>query len=136
MIKLTNEEDIIMKRFVSMIVLVVLCATFVVSAMASTVEFSYNGSGSSFVRWSETTSSVGTTWCVSSWDSSNLSSSRVANVKIYHAPGVYASHTFKYSTESTKDHDYTAYANGQDVYMAGHKKSGKGNVTVSGDFEP
>ncbi len=125
-----------MKRFVSMMVLIVLCGAFVASAMATTVDFSYDGSSKSFVRWSETTSSVGTTWCVSSWDSSNLSSKRVANVKIYHAPGVYASHTFKYSSNSTKDHDYTAYANGGDVYMAGHKKSGSGNITVSGDFEP
>ena len=125
-----------MKRSISLVVVIALCVLFMSSAFASTVEFSYDGSGSSFVRWSETTTSVGTDWKVSSWETSNLSPTRTVDVKIYHAPGVYASHTFTYDHTSTDPHGYTAYSNGQAVYMAGHKKSGSGNVIVSGYFEP
>ena len=124
------------ERILVMLTVTILCLASVASAVASTVDFSYDGKGSSFVRWSKTTPSVGDKWKVSSWTESNLSKSRTAKVKIYHAPGVYASHTFTYNSKSTLEHGYTAYANGEDVYMAGHKGSGTGNVKVSGSFEP
>ncbi|MDO4836942.1 MAG: hypothetical protein Q4B32_00980 [Clostridia bacterium] len=123
-----------MKRFVALLLTVVLCAVFTVPAMA--VSFSFNSDTTTFTRWSADTTSVGSTWSLS-WTSSNLSSSHKAAVKIYHAPGVYASHTFYYQSESTASHSYLPdYAGGQTVYLAGKRYSGTGNITVSGTFNP
>ncbi len=123
-----------MKRFVALVLTVVLCMVGVVPAMA--VSFSYEGNATSFTRWSDDTKSDGTTWSLS-WSGSNLSSSKKAAVKIYHAPGVYASHTFYYQSTSTTSHSYlTKYANGKVVYLAGKKYSGSDNIKVSGTFNP
>lgn len=123
-----------MKRFVALLLIVVLCVIFTVSAMA--VAFSFDSDTTTFTRWSADTKSVGTTWSLS-WSSSNLSSSHKAAVKVYHAPGVYASHTFYYQSRSTASHSYLSeYADGQVVYLAGKKYSGSGNIIVSGTFNP
>lgn len=124
----------VMKRFAALVLVVVLCVVCIVPAMA--VSFSFNSSTTTFTRWSADTKSAGTTWSLS-WTDSNLSSTKKAAVKIYHAPGVYASHTFYYQSTSTASHSYLSeYANGQVVYLAGKKYSGSGNITVSGTFNP
>ena len=119
-----------MKRFIGLLLSLVLCMTCIASAMA--VSFSFNSDTTTFSRWSNDTTSKGTTWT-----SSNLSDSCQAAVKIYHAPGVYASHTYYYKSKSTAAHNYLDdYADGETVYAAGKKYKGSGKITVSGTFEP
>ena len=93
-----------MKRFIGLLLSLVLCMTCIASAMA--VSFSFNSDTTTFSRWSNDTTSKGTTWKFSEWTSSNLSDSCQAAVKIYHAPGVYASHTYYYKSKSTAAHNY------------------------------
>ena len=124
-----------MKRFIGLLLSLGLCMTCIASAMA--VSFSFNSDTTTFSRWSANTTSKGTTWSFSEWTSSNLSNSRQAAVKIYNAPGVYASHTYYYKSKSTTAHNYLDdYANGETVYADGKKYKGSGNITVSGTFEP
>ena len=126
-----------MKRAIILLTVVTMCLGCIASAFASaTIPFIFGGTTTSFTRATPDAKSVGTTWRISYWSVSNLSSSKTANVKIFHAPGEYASHTWNYSKESTQYHPYTAYANGQTVYMAAKKKSGTGSINISGDFEP
>ena len=123
-----------MKRFASLVLIVMLCVICVVPAMA--VRVLCASDSTSFKRWSADTTSVGTTWSLS-WGTSNLSADKKAAVKIYHAPGVYASHTFYYQSNSTASHSYLpAYANGQTVYVAGKKHSGTGSLYISASFNP
>ena len=130
-----KEEDFFVKRFIGLLLTLVLCMTCIASAMA--VSFSFNSNATTFTRWSDDTTSKGTTWKFSEWTSSNLSDSCQAAVKIYHAPGVYASHTYYYKSKSTAAHNYLDdYADGATVYAAGKKYKGSGKITVSGTFEP
>lgn len=123
-----------MKRFVALLLTVVLCSVFTVPAMA--VSFSFDSDTTTFTRWSADTTSEGTTWSLS-WGTCNLSSDKKAAVKIYHAPGIYASHTYYYQNKSTASHSYlSAYANGQTVYVAGKKHSGTGSLYISASFNP
>ena len=124
-----------MKRFIGLLLTLVLCMTCIASAMA--VSFSFNSNATTFTRWSDDTISKGTTWKFSEWTSSNLSDSCQAAVKIYHAQGVYASHTYYYKSKSTAAHNYLDdYANGETVYAAGKRHKGTGKINVSGTFEP
>lgn len=124
-----------MKKFFALLLCFVLVCLCISSAMA--VSFSWDSSSTSFSRWSDTTSAKGGTWKISQWTQSNLSESHKAAVKVYSAPGVYASHTFYYSSTSTNSHDYLdSVTDGTDVYLAGKLHSGSGNITVAGMFEP
>lgn len=126
-----------MKRIMLLLVVAVMCLGCIAPAFASaTIPFVFGGTTSSFTRATPDAKSVGTTWRVSYWSICNLSSSKKADVKIFHAPGEYASHTWTYSNESTKYHPFIAYANGQTVYMAAKKRAGTGSINISGDFEP
>ena len=130
-----KEEDFFVKRFIGLLLTLVLCMTCIASAMA--VSFSFNSNATTFTRWSDDTTSKGTTWRFSEWTSSNLSDSCQAAVKIYHAQGVYASHTYYYKSKSTASHNYLDdYANGETVYAAGKRHKGTGKINVSGTFEP
>ncbi len=123
-----------MKRFTALVLVVVLCMVCVVPAMA--VKVLCASDATTFQRWSADTTSEGTTWSLS-WGTCNLSSDKKAAVKIYHAPGVYASHTYYYQNKSTASHSYlSAYANGQTVYVAGKKHSGTGSLYISASFNP
>ena len=123
-----------MKRFVALLLIAMLCLFCVFPAMA--VTFVCASESTSFARWSDDTTSVGTTWSLS-WSACNLSSTRKAAVKIFHAPGVYASHTYYYQGRSTASHNYLSdYAVGQTVYVAGKKYSGTGKILVFGTFNP
>lgn len=123
-----------MKRFTALVLVVVLCMVCVVPAMA--VKVLCASDATTFRRWSADTTSEGTTWSLS-WGTSNLSSDKQAVIKIYHEPGVYASHTYYYKTKSTTSHSYlSAYANGQTVYVAGKKHGGTGQLYVSAFFNP
>lgn len=123
-----------MKKFVALLLSMVLICLCITSAMA--VSFSWKGTSSSFTRWSSSVKANGSTWSIS-WGDNNLSSTRKAAVKIYSAPGVYASHTFYYSSSSSASHDYLAsVTNSTDVYLAGKKYSGDGEIIVSGTFNP
>lgn len=130
-----KEEDFFVKRFIGLLLTLVLCMTCIASAMA--VSFSFNSDATTFTRWSGDTTSKGTTWKFSEWTSSNLSDSCQAAVKIYHAQGVYASHTYYYKSKSTAAHKYLDdYADGETVYAAGKRHKGTGKINVSGTFEP
>ncbi len=93
-----------MKKFVAFTLCVMLVCLCISSAFAS-VLFSYEGTSTTFTRWGFNTNSDGETWELS-WRESNLSNTLVAAIKIYSAPGVYASHTFYYSSKSTDPHKY------------------------------
>lgn len=125
-----------MKKIAILCICTLLVCAFVTTAMAASVSFSWDSSSTVFSRWSSTTKADGSTWSLS-WTSSNLSSSHQAAVKIYSAPGVYASHTFYYSSKSTQSHPYLSeVTDNTDVYVAGKLYSGTGNITVSGTFNP
>lgn len=124
-----------MKKFFALLLCFVLVCSCISSAMA--VSFSWDSSSTTFSRWSETTTADGGSWRISKWTKSNLSSDHKAAVKVYSAPGVYASHTFYYSSTSTNSHDYlSSVTDGTDAYLAGKLYSGSGNITVAGTFEP
>ena len=123
-----------MKKFVALLLSMVLICLYITSAMA--VEFKATGSPTSFTRWSSTAQAGGSTWYLS-WSKCNLSSDLKAAIKIYSAPGVYASHTFYYSTSSSTSHSYlTSVTIGTDVYVAGKKYSGSGDLDLLGTFHP
>jgi len=123
-----------MKKFVALLLSMMLICLCISSAMA--VSFSWTGSSTSFTRWSSSVKAQGNTWYIS-WGDTNLSSTQKAAVKIYSAPGVYASHTFYYSSESSASHSYLdSVTNSTDVYLAGKKYSGSADLEVSGEFHP
>ena len=123
-----------MKKIISMALCVMMLCLFSASALAA-VNFSWDSDSTSFSRWSSDTTSDGPDWYLNSWTSSNLSASHKAGVKIYTAPGKYASHTFYYSSTSTSSHDYLPDFSGN-AYAAGMRYSGSGNITVAGKFNP
>lgn len=124
-----------MKKLTALVLcLLILCLSF---SSALAVTFSWDSSSTTFSKWSKSTSSDGSTWKLTSWTSSNLTATHKAAVKIYSAPGEYASHTFYYQSTSTTAHDYLdGIDDGTTVYAAGKRYSGSGNITVAGTFEP
>lgn len=125
-----------MKRVTVLLICALLLCVYANAALAAgSVSFSGSGTPTSFTRWSEDTSADGT-WYLS-WTTSNLSDGLKAAVKIYNAPGVYASHTFYYSSTSTSSHSYLPdIEDGDNVYVGGKKYSGSGSLSVSGTFNP
>lgn len=123
-----------MKKFVALLLSMVLICLCITSAMA--VGFKGTGSPTSFTRWSETTQASGSTWYLS-WSRCNLKDGLKAAIKIYSAPGVYASHTFYYSTSSLTSHAYLeSVTDGTNVYVAGKKYAGSGDLNLEGTFHP
>ena len=128
-----------MKRIVAIVSVLVFCLSAVPAAFADgPAAFSFSGQGTTYTRASVTTKSEGTAWNMSDWITLDVASNRYPEVRIFHAPGVYASSHFYYKTKSTKSHSYKeAYCYGEDVYV-GCKRAGskKANVTAQATFNP
>ncbi len=125
-----------MKKYFSLVLCLLLICLFASSAMAA-VKFSCDSDTTTFSRWSANTTADGSDWYLSDWTTSNLSDTKQAGFKVYNAPGVYASHTYYYKTTSTASHTYLdTISNGDNVYAAGMRYKGTGNITVAGMFNP
>ncbi len=130
-----------MKRIGVIISILALCLSITSSVFAvGDVSFSYSGNGTkNYVRASDTTQSEEDTWKMIDWVSlTAVKNKRCPEVRIFHAPGVYASSHFYYYTKSEKPHAYNpVYCNGEDVYV-GCRKHGtqSGNVEATATFDP
>ncbi len=125
-----------MKKRFALVLCALLICLFASSAMAA-VKFSCDSDTTTFSRWSANTTADGSDWYLSDWKKSNLSDTQQAGFKVYSAPGVYASHTFYYKSKSTTPHDYLPeISDGDNVYAAGMRYKGTGNITVEGMFNP
>ena len=124
-----------MKKFIAFVLgLVIMCS---VSLASASVNFQYSGSEKvNFIRWSDSTKSSGKNWHIT-WGSNNLSSTKRAVVRVYSAPGVYASSLYVYDSASTAYHAYkSGYGQGKaSVYLAGRMDDrDSGVLTVAGQF--
>lgn len=127
-----------MKRIIATIIVLVLCLSAISLAFAGTVRFYFSGQSSSYTRSSKDTLSVGTTWKMKDWVTLDVATNRYPQVRIFHAPGTYASSHFNYKTQSEKPHAYKEeYYDGETVYV-GCKKLGSQNADVTADatFDP
>lgn len=124
-----------MKKIVATVLSVVLlCSASLASASTS---FSYTGSETTdFIQWSQPAESTGANWHLT-WTKCNLSSTKRAVVRVYAAPGVYASSLYVYSSASTAYHPYkSGYGQGKaNTYLGGRKDNrDTGTIIVSGEF--
>lgn len=123
------------KLFAGFLAVMMLCLTLG-SAMAST-NFSWSGNDTvNFHAWGSPDWSSGRNWHIT-WGDTNISSSLRAAVRIYAAPGEYASSIFVYSTESSAYHPYkSGYGNGaKKTYIAGRVDNrDSGTLVVDGTF--
>ena len=130
-----KERESMKKLFAGFIAVMMLCLTLG-SAMAST-NFSWSGNDTvNFHAWGSPDWSSGSNWHIT-WGDTNISSSLRAAVRIYAAPGEYASSIFVYSTESSAYHPYkSGYGNGaKKTYIAGRVDNrDSGTLVVDGTF--
>lgn len=124
-----------MKKFFALVLCLVTVCSFTL-ASAST-PFSYSGNEKvNFIRWSQSDQSSGKNWHIT-WDDCNLSSTNRAVVRVFAAPGVYASSLFVYSSPSTAYHPYkSGYGQGKsNTYLGGRMDDrDSGSITVKGQF--
>lgn len=124
-----------MKRIIASVLLVMLVSTASL-AFAST-SFSYKGSEKvDFIQWSQPAQSTGNYWHIV-WGNNNLSSTKRAVVRVYAAPGVYASSLFVYDSPSTAYHPYkSGYGQGKsNTYLGGRMDNrDSGELNVKGEF--
>lgn len=124
-----------MKKIFALVLCLVTVFSFTL-ASAST-HFSYTGSETTnFIRWSDSDKSTGSKWHLT-WESCDLSSTKRAVVRVYAAPGVYASSLYVYSSASTAYHPYkSSYGQGKaNTYLGGRMDNrDTGTINVSGWF--
>ncbi len=124
-----------MKKIFALVLCLVTVFSFTL-ASAST-SFSYRGSEKvDFIQWSQPAQSSGKNWHIT-WGENNLSSTNRAVVRVYAAPGVYASSLFVYSSPSSAYHPYkSAYGQGKSTTYLGGRMDNRdsGSLNVAGTF--
>ncbi len=99
-----------MKKFVALLMVALLVCGSIGSAMAQQ-NFRWSGGNADFEPWTtidgiaQYARSNGSNWHIT-WESSNISSSHRAVVRIFTSTGDYASSKWVYSTQSTAYHPY------------------------------
>lgn len=124
-----------MKKIIASVLLVVLVCT--ASLASASTPFSYRGSEKvGFIQWSQPAESTGNYWHITRGDN-NLSSTKRAVVRVYAAPGIYASSLFVYDSPSTAYHPYkSGYGQGKsNTYLGGRMDNrDSGELNVEGNF--
>lgn len=124
-----------MKKIIASVLLVVLVCT--ASLASAATRFSYTGSETTdFIQWSQPAESTGSNWHLT-WENCDLSSTKRAVVRVYAAPGVYASSLYVYSSASTAYHPYkSGYGQGKaNTYLGGRMDNrDTGTISVLGWF--
>ncbi|MDO4838154.1 MAG: hypothetical protein Q4B32_07140 [Clostridia bacterium] len=124
-----------MKKIFALVLCLVAVCSFTL-ASASTA-FSYSGNEKvNFIQWSQPAESTGNYWHIV-WGKNNLSSTKRAVVRVYAAPGVYASSLFVYDSPSTAYHPYkSGYGQGKsNTYLGGRMDNrDSGELNVKGEF--
>lgn len=124
-----------MKKFFALFLCLVAVCSFTLASASTT--FSYSGNEKvNFIQWSQPAKSTGKNWHIT-WGTNNLSSTNRAVVRVYAAPGVYASSLFVYSSPSTAYHPYkSAYGQGQSTTYLGGRMDNRdsGELNVKGEF--
>ena len=125
-----------MRKLFAVLVCIMMICVFVGSALASTHFEWYGNDTSTFYAWGPSQISTGSNWHIT-WEKGNMLPSLRAAVRIYAAPGEYASSTFVYSSQSFAYHPYNpGYGNGgANTYIAGRVDNrDSGTLDVSGTF--